>query len=247
VVRVRHDSGKSLSVAGPSTGSAPAISPATASTPPRGGIAFSATGGSGPYTWTLSTNASGATITGSAGAYTAGPTGNVTDVVKVADYLGNAATRKVTVTAGVSIAPPSASTPPGGSIAFVATGGSGAGFTWTLSTNASGGTINGGTGAYTAGRAGGVTDVVKVSDALGNVAEGSVTVTAPGSGSDGGVGTSPGRAALGRCGCSAGPPGLEALLMGALALLRTWQRGRGTHARFRPGRARPRRCSAGPR
>ncbi len=154
-----------------------AITPASPLVPPRGSVAFTASGGSGAgFTWSLTTNASAGSITG-AGVYTAGQTGSVTDVVQVTDSLGKTATRSVTVTAGVSISPAAASTAPKGSFTFAASGGSGAGFTWSLATNASGGSITAG-GGYTAGPAGSVTDVVQVTDSLGNVASRDVAVTA---------------------------------------------------------------------
>jgi hypothetical protein len=48
--------------------------------------------------WSLATNASGGNIPANKGSYSGGPTGNVTDTVKVTDSLGNVATANVTVT-----------------------------------------------------------------------------------------------------------------------------------------------------
>jgi len=77
-----------------------AIAPGSASVAPRGQTAFAATGGSGTgYVWSLPTNGSGGSIDASTGAYTAGPTGNVTDTVRVTDSVGNSASVNVTVTA----------------------------------------------------------------------------------------------------------------------------------------------------
>jgi hypothetical protein len=155
------------------------VSPATASVAPRGSLTFSATGGSGTgFTWSLSTNASGGSIVAATGVYTAGNTGSVTDVVRVTDSAGNAGTRSVSVTAGVSIAPASATAPPRGTLTFTASGGSGAGYTWALATNASGGTIDANSGVYVAGATGSVTDVVQATDSAGNVATRNVAVTA---------------------------------------------------------------------
>src|SRR5204863_9591585 len=78
----------------------------------------------------------------------------------------------------VSISPASASAPPGGSVSFSASGGAGSGYAWTLATNASGGTINATSGAYAAGRTGSVTDIVQVTDSLGNAVTANVSVTA---------------------------------------------------------------------
>jgi hypothetical protein len=177
VLRVRHDAGRTIAVQG--GGAALAISPVTASTPPRGSVAFSASGGSGSgRTWSLSVNASGGAIGASTGAYAAGPTGGVTDVVRVVDSLGNQATRAVSVTAGVSISPVAAVTAPRGTVQLAAAGGSGTGYSWTLAVNASGASIGAASGTYTAGTTGGVTDVVRVVDSLGNEATRSISVTA---------------------------------------------------------------------
>jgi len=155
------------------------IAPATASVAPRGSATLTASGGSGAgFSWSLLTNLSGGNIVPATGVYTAGLTGGVTDVVRVVDSLGNIATRNVTVTAGVTIVPATASVAPLGAQTFSASGGSGAGFAWSLLTNLSGGSIVPATGVYTAGLTGGVTDVVRVVDSLGNIATRNVTVTA---------------------------------------------------------------------
>jgi MYXO-CTERM domain-containing protein len=155
------------------------ITPATASVAPRGGRTFSASGGSGTgFAYTLTTNGSGGSVNGTTGAYTAGSTGGTTDVVKVTDSLGNSTTATITVTAGVTITPATATLAPRGTQSFSAAGGSGTGFTYTLTTNGSGASLNGTTGAYTAGSTGSTTDVVKVTDSLGNSASATITVTA---------------------------------------------------------------------
>ncbi len=155
------------------------VTPNAPSTPPKGSIAFAASGGSGTgYTWSLSTNASGGTINSSSGVYVAGSTGNVNDTVTVTDSLGNVGSTGISVGAGIALAPSTPSTPPKGAIAFSATGGSGVGYTWALTTNASGATLNASSGAYVAGAMGGVSDVVAVTDSLGNAASVSVSVGA---------------------------------------------------------------------
>ena len=63
------------------------------------------------------------------------------------------------------------------SLVFTASGGSGTGYSYTLSVNGSGASINPGTGAYTAGPNSG-TDMVRVDDLLGNSASALVVVTA---------------------------------------------------------------------
>jgi hypothetical protein len=111
-------------------GSGLAVNPSAPMVAPRGGLVFTTTGGSGTgLAWTISTNASGGTIS-SSGAYTAGATGNVTDVVTVTDSLGNTGTAHVSVGAGLAILPGSALVAPLGSQAFTVSGGSGKGYTW---------------------------------------------------------------------------------------------------------------------
>jgi hypothetical protein len=156
------------------------IAPANPSTPPSGGIAFTASGGSGTgFVWSIPTNLSGGTIGTANGSYVAGTTGAVTDVVRVADSLGNFAIVNVSVGGGLAANPAAPSTPPRGPIAFTVSGGSGTGFVWSLDAAPSGGSIVAGTGAYTAGATGNVTDIVRVTDSLGNTLTISVQVSAP--------------------------------------------------------------------
>lgn len=155
-----------------------AVTPSSRALAPRATQVFSATGGSGMgYTWVLLTNDSGATFVPATATYTAGPTGGTVDTVQVTDSAGNRATATITVTAGVTVAPATASVPPRGGSTFTAAGGSNAGFTWSFATNASGGSIDAMTGIYTAGSTGGVTDVVQATDSLGNLGTRDVTVT----------------------------------------------------------------------
>lgn len=58
---------------------------------------FNGYGGYGAYTYSIQTNLSGGSINSTSGLYTAGPTNNVIDVVKVTDVFGNTATANVTV------------------------------------------------------------------------------------------------------------------------------------------------------
>lgn len=62
-----------------------------------GTVAFSGLGGYGALTYSISVNNSGGTINATSGAYAAGPTGGVTDTVRVDDTLGNFATASVQV------------------------------------------------------------------------------------------------------------------------------------------------------
>jgi len=114
----------------------------------------------------------------------------------VVDSANGSATRDINVTAGVSISPASPSVGPKGTLTLTATGGSGSGFTWSLPTNASGGSIVATSGAYTAGPAAGVTDVVGVTDSLGNMATANVTVPSTGGGCASGDARGPAFAAV---------------------------------------------------
>ena len=152
------------------------VTPSTASVAPRGTETFSVSGGSGTnYTWSLTANLSGGMISAT-GAYVAGGTAGLTDVVTVADALGNRGTASIGVSGGVSITPASAQVLTGGKISFAASGGTGMGYTWKLATNASGGVIDAQSGAYVAGATGLVTDVVQVDDSASNSATASIMV-----------------------------------------------------------------------
>ena len=182
------------------------IAPAPNTSPPRGKVTFVAQGGSGTgFAWTLDPNGSGGSIS-AAGVYTAGPNGGTTDVVKVVDSLGNGAQRSVSIGEGVVITPPAAGIRPRAAQAFRASGGSGTGFTWSLSANGSGGAIEATTGIYKAGEKGSVTDEITVTDSLGNTKTAKVSVF-------------PNPGCLG---CASG--GFEAAA--ALALLVFWRRRR---------------------
>jgi len=125
-------------------------------------------------TFTYTTNASGGTLT-AAGKYTAGPHGNTTDVVTASDANGNTATINIEVGPVITISPASGAVSPGGHITFIATGGSGTGYTWTKQTDASGMTLGASDGTYTAGPASG-TDTIKVTDSLGNTDTANIVV-----------------------------------------------------------------------
>jgi hypothetical protein len=153
-----------------------AISPAAASVNTGGSQAFSVTGGSSPYSYSLPSNNSGGAINASSGAYTAGTKGGVADTVQVTDSAGNTSTASVTVRGLLAISPTSASVATGATKTFSASGGSPP-YTFSLATNNSGGTINPSSGVYTAGTKAGVTDTVRVTDAVGSTSNASVTVT----------------------------------------------------------------------
>jgi len=157
------------------TSPAVAIAPVTVTVPPRGAQTFTGSLGTAGYTFAMRASPSGGTVVAATGAYTAGPTPNVTDTVVVTDVEGMSAVATVTVGAGVSVTPQAPRVAPRGSVTFAATGGSGTGFMYTVSSNLSGATIVPATGVYTAGSTP-ATDVVTVSDSLGNLATSTVTV-----------------------------------------------------------------------
>ncbi len=152
-----------------SIGAGIALSPVAPATPPRGTLTFSAAFGSGiGFSYAVTGNASGGHIAASTGAYVAGPNGGVADTITVSDSLGNKATTTVAVGPGVSIDPPEATLAPRTSITLGATGGSGEGYSFAIRENRSGGTIDAATGTYTAGTTAGVSDLIVVTDSLGN-------------------------------------------------------------------------------
>jgi len=152
------------------------IDPPSASLPPRAQRQFNASGGTPPYKFSFASNASGGTLT-SSGLYTAGSRGSVTDIVRVTDAAGSSAIATISVRPGITITPASPSAPPNGTINFSATGGSGSGYTWTITQNGSNGaTIGASTGIYKAGSGSNTVDVVQVTDSLGNRASVQVSV-----------------------------------------------------------------------
>ncbi|MCW5832272.1 MAG: SBBP repeat-containing protein [Labilithrix sp.] len=153
---------------------APSIAPSPAAVTPKATEQFTASGGSGlDYAFSLQTNLSGGTIT-TAGLYTAGGTGNVTDVVRVTDSEGAVGTLDVAVGPGVAIAPAAPAVAPLGKITLTATGGSGEGYQWSLG-GAPKGVITPG-GEYTAPGTAGVSDTAIVEDSLGNTASVQISV-----------------------------------------------------------------------
>jgi hypothetical protein len=152
------------------------IAPATATVDPGLQTTFTASGGLAPYIWFLSVNASGGSIS-STGVYTAGATGGVGDVVTVFDSLGASASATVTVPAPLTVTSGGASAVSigsGGQLTLAVSGGSGP-FTWTISSNGSGGSISS-SGIYSAGPNGG-TDIVTVTDSSGKSATITITVS----------------------------------------------------------------------
>lgn len=201
-----------------------ALTPALSNLAPRAALTFTVVGGVAPYGWALTTNGSGGSIDG-AGAYLAGSTPDVSDVVTVTDSLGNASTATINVTAGVSVTPSTTTLAPGGRQVFTAMGGSGTGFTWALKTDASGASIDA-DGVYLAGARGAVSDVVEVTDSLGNA--GAATISVVAGASNGTEVPFSERAPVSgfSCGCQSTDPGI-ASLFGLLALVLFSRRRRG--------------------
>ncbi|HWZ43915.1 MAG TPA: hypothetical protein VNW97_10575 [Candidatus Saccharimonadales bacterium] len=136
---------------------------------------FSASGGVSPYTYSIATNNSGGNINSSTGAYTAGSKGGVSDTVQVADSGANTVRAAVTVHSTLAISPASVSVNTSGIQTFSASGGLSP-YTYSITVNNSGGSINSSTGAYTAGSKGGVSDTLQVADNAGNTTSAAVTV-----------------------------------------------------------------------
>lgn len=136
---------------------------------PSGALALGSAGKSGAETWTFDTNASGGSVDRASGLYRAGSTPDVDDVLLVTDAAGKSARATLHVGAGVSIAPAAPPTvSPRGSLDFVASGGSGDGYTFAVTVNRSGGSVSA-QGHYTAGPASSVQDTLTATDSLGNV------------------------------------------------------------------------------
>jgi hypothetical protein len=71
--------------------------PATSTVASAGTLQFAAYGGYGPYTYSFQSNLSSGSINATTGAYTAGATDGVSDVIKVTDAIGNTQTATVAV------------------------------------------------------------------------------------------------------------------------------------------------------
>jgi hypothetical protein len=173
-----------------SVGGGLAVTPSDPTTTTRGAITFTAVGGSGSFTWSLTSAPSGGTIDPGTGAYVAGVTGNTIDTVRVQDSVGNSAAVVVSVGPALTLTPKTGALVSGATLAFSATGGSGVGYAYTLDPNASGGSIDA-SGIYTAGPNSG-SDVVRLVDSLGNADTATVTVTAVPNGTLPDGGTIPG-------------------------------------------------------
>jgi hypothetical protein len=138
------------------------IQPALQTVYTGGSIAFSRVGGTGPFEYTLTTNASGGSVNLTSGAYTAGPSAG-TDVVTLTDTSGPTAdTADVTVLAKpLSVSPQTITVYVNQAVDFAAVGGDGP-FSFAVATSI-GSIINVSSGAYTAGPNPG-TDTITLTD-----------------------------------------------------------------------------------
>ncbi len=148
------------------------ISPATVSLAVNNTQVFSAVGGVSPYTYSLVSG--GGSINSSSGLLTApAVSGSVT--VRVTDALSNTADAVVTVNPALAISPNTLNLATNGTSTFSATGGVSP---FIYSIVSGGGSINSGTGAFTAPGASGSV-VVRVTDSLLNTSNATVTVVTP--------------------------------------------------------------------
>ena len=137
---------------------------------------FSATGGTGSYTWSVSDWQMG-TIISTTGAFTAGPS-NGTVEVSATDQSGAVGYATVTIISStITITPVDLTIAQGGTQTFSATGGTGS-YTWTVS-DTSLGRIVSTTGAFTAWYAAG-TLTVTATDTAGNTGTTNVTIVPTG-------------------------------------------------------------------
>lgn len=159
-------------------GEAIAIAPLDPQTYPHGTVQFSAFGGAGGYKFSLITDPpAGGQMTSETGIFTANTVGNASETVQVSDTANRHASTTVTIGPSLTMAPTEATAGTGERVQFAAAGGSGVGYTFTLATNASGGSIDPSSGTFTAGPNAGV-DVVRLADNAGNEARATITVTA---------------------------------------------------------------------
>ena len=154
------------------------ISPATVTVPMSGALTFTATGGKPPYSFARVSGTG--SIDAGTGLYTAPPTAG-SETVRVTDSKGRRSDAAITVTTSggmLAISPDAVSMGPGGSLSFIATGGT-APYTFSLTASGSGSPLinDGGIpGAYVAGASTG-TDTIQVQDsALPTAATATATV-----------------------------------------------------------------------
>jgi hypothetical protein len=138
-------------------------------------LQFSASGGQPPYTFTMPQNISGGSVNSETGLYQAGSLAPGIDRVLVTDSQNMVAEAIVQVIAPLSITSSCTQVLHGDSLDFRATGGHPP-YVFSISVNRSGGTIDPGSGMYTAGEVYDVVDVIEVEDSSGTTATTTVEV-----------------------------------------------------------------------
>jgi uncharacterized protein YjdB len=145
------------------------ISPTLQTVTTGGTLNMSASGGVSPYFYSISSGSG--SIDSLTGVYTAPSTNTVANLI-VTDSIGNTSSASITVTSVLSINPSSIHIVVGDTQIFAASGGTSP-FTYSIVSGA--GTINSLSGLYTAGMTSGPV-VIRVTDALGAIADAAVTV-----------------------------------------------------------------------
>lgn len=148
------------------------ISPATITLGPNNAITFTVTGGLGDITFSIFSG--GGSIDPISGDFVA-PSSAGTVVVRATDTIGNFSSSTVTVNDALTISPTTFKLSIGQTKTFTATGGVPP---RVFSIEAGNATINSSTGIMTAGGSSSIV-TVRVTDALSNIAESTVTVVSP--------------------------------------------------------------------
>ncbi len=148
------------------------LSPASSSVVLSGNITFAGVNGTEPYTFGLVSGAG--TIDAASGVYNApGTAGNA--VIGVQDSTGKTATTNVTIVGPVNISPATVNVLASGTHTFTGSGGQ---TPYLFSVISGGGSVVSTTGVYTA-PVGAGTSTVRITDALGQTADATVTVLPP--------------------------------------------------------------------
>jgi len=138
-------------------------------------VTVTPTGGVAPYSYAAAPGGNNSGGSFASNVWTIGNTGSVTDTLRVTDSVGSHVDVTVTVTAAVAISPSSQTVESGLTQTFTASGGK-TPYTYSISTNNTGGSINSSTGVYTCGPTTGAgNDTVRVTDANGKTSSATVT------------------------------------------------------------------------